>query len=448
LLKPALARGELTIIGATTIDEYRKHIETDAAFVRRFQPIMVEPSTVEDTIQIILERKTILENHHGVSISHEAIVQAATMADRYIADRHLPDKAIDVVDEAASALAIDEPSGNVTVEIISSMISQMTGIKVDQLAMQECARLVNMESELGKRVIGQHPAISALSRSVRRARSGLKDDKSPIGSFLFLGPTGVGKTEVCKALQEFLFDSDRQIIRLDMSEYMEKHNVSRMIGAPPGYVGYEEGGRLTEAVRRRPYSVVLLDEIEKAHSDVFNVLLQVLDDGRLTDGLGRTVDFRNTVIIMTSNIASSLITDTLTKLGDRCSQEILLEAAMPQVKRIFNPEFLNRLDEIVCFGQLSRPDLMTVLGLQLADLSDRLERQHGMSIELDDRSREFVLSQGYNREFGARPMKRAVRRLVEDPLADKLIRGEFERGALVSASVEGNALVFHSTRCR
>lgn len=439
-LKPALARGEITAIGATTLDEYR-HIEKDGALERRFQPVMVEPSSVEDTIEILRGRKKSLEDHHAVTISDDAIVAAAHAADRYITDRFLPDKAIDVIDEACSALAIDDPGTELKVEHINSKISQMTGIKLDKISQDEAKRLSKMEEALHERVIGQHMAISAVSRAVRRSRAGLKDPNTPIGSFLFLGPTGVGKTELTKALQAFLFDDERTIVRLDMSEYMEKHSVARMIGAPPGYVGYEEGGTLTETVRRKPYSVVLLDEIEKAHPDVFNVLLQVLDDGRLTDGQGRTVNFRNTIIIMTSNIGADRIMALLEKLGSDCSHEDLLNEVMPLVKLMFRPEFLNRLDEVVCFGQLTRDELKEVLKLQLNLLLKRIDAAHKLTMDLSADAREVILAAGYDPQFGARPMKRAVRRLLEDPMSEKIIDGTIKRGGAITVEAEGNLLV-------
>jgi ATP-dependent Clp protease ATP-binding subunit ClpC len=438
-LKPALARGEITAIGATTLDEYR-HIEKDGALERRFQPVTVDPSSVEDTIEILRGRKKSLEDHHAITISDEAIVSAAQMADRYITDRFLPDKAIDVIDEAGAALAIE-----LTSEHINSKISQMTGIKLDKLTADESERLSKMEDNLHERVIGQHMPISAVSRAVRRSRAGLKDPKTPIGSFLFLGPTGVGKTELTKALQAFLFDDERTIVRLDMSEYMEKHSVSRMIGAPPGYVGYEEGGTLTEAVRRKPYSVILLDEIEKAHPDVFNVLLQVLDDGRLTDGQGRTVSFKNTIIVMTSNIGADLIVAMLEKLGADCTHDDLLNAVLPLVQRMFRPEFLNRLDEIVCFGQLSKDELKEVLVLQLKDLLKRLDASHKVGLEMTDEARSIILDAGYDPKYGARPMKRAVRRLLEDPMSEKIIAGGIKRGAVVNVEADGKLLVLSCT---
>ncbi len=443
-LKPALARGEITAIGATTLDEYR-HIEKDGALERRFQPVTVDPSSVEDTIEILRGRKKSLEDHHAITISDEAVVSAAQMADRYITDRFLPDKAIDVIDEAGSALAIDFPGTELTAEHINSKISQMTGIKLDKLTADESARLSKMEDSLHERVIGQHQPISAVSRAVRRSRAGLKDPKTPIGSFLFLGPTGVGKTELTKALQAFLFDDERTIVRLDMSEYMEKHSVSRMIGAPPGYVGYEEGGTLTEAVRRKPYSVILLDEIEKAHPDVFNVLLQVLDDGRLTDGQGRTVSFKNTIIVMTSNIGADLIMGLLEKLGADCTHEDLLNGVLPLVQRMFRPEFLNRLDEIVCFGQLSKDELKEVLALQLKDLLKRLDASHKVGLDMTPAAQAIVLEAGYDPKYGARPMKRAVRRLLEDPMSEKIIDGSIKRGATVNVEADGKVLVLSCT---
>ncbi|HEY9787020.1 MAG TPA: ATP-dependent Clp protease ATP-binding subunit [Candidatus Obscuribacterales bacterium] len=435
-LKPALARGEITCIGATTLKEFRQHIEKDAALERRFQSITVEPSSVDESIEILRGRREKLEKHHDIKISDETLIAACQLAERYISDRYLPDKGIDVVDEAGSALAIDAPGTELKAEHIYAKISQMTGIKVDKLQSDEANRLAKMESKLHERVIGQHAAISAVSRAIRRARAGLKNPKLPIGSFLFLGPTGVGKTEVARALQEFLFDDERSLIKLDMSEYMEKHSVSKLIGAPPGYVGYEEGGRLTEAVRRRPYSVILWDEIEKAHPDVFNILLQIMDDGRLTDGQGRTVDFKNTINILTSNIGALAIIKLVEKYGSNCSHDAMLDEVMPSVKLTFNPEFLNRLDEIVCFTQLNEDDIKEILVLTLSDLRARLMDSHKLTIDVTKPAMSLLAVLGYDSTYGARPMKRAIRRHLEDPISESIINGSFPDGCHVVAHVQ------------
>ncbi|MBX6423550.1 ATP-dependent chaperone ClpB [Thermosulfurimonas sp. F29] len=547
MLKPALARGELHCIGATTIDEYRKHIEKDPALERRFQPVMVEEPSVEEAIAILRGLKEKYEVHHGVRITDSAIVAAVTLSHRYITDRYLPDKAIDLIDEAAAKLRIEidsmpmeideverkikqleiekvaleketdprarerlqkiesqleelrarademkrqwqeerevivkirnlkeridqlrieaqqaERKGdlNRVAEIIYGQIPQLekeleeenrrledlhrrhgrrflkeevdaedvalivarwTGIPVSRLLESEREKLLRMEERLKQRVVGQDHAISAIANAVRRARAGLKDPNRPIGSFMFLGPTGVGKTELAKALAEFMFDTEEAMIRIDMTEYMEKHAVSRLIGAPPGYVGYEEGGQLTEAVRRRPYSVILFDEIEKAHPDVFNILLQILDDGRLTDGKGRTVDFRNTIIIMTSNIGSQWIQEITV---DRQEME---RRVMEALRAHFRPEFLNRIDEIIIFNRLGREELMRIVDIQIRYLRERLSEKH-LTIELTDRAREWLANVGYDPVYGARPLRRAIQRHVEDPLAMKILAGEFAEG--------------------
>jgi ATP-dependent Clp protease ATP-binding subunit ClpB len=535
MLKPMLARGELRAIGATTLDEYRKHIEKDAALERRFQPVFVGEPTVSDTIAILRGLKERYEAHHGVRIRDAALVAAAVLSDRYISDRQLPDKAIDLVDEAASRLRmeidsspleldeadrrvrqleielaamgkesketrepverelaeakerrdglaarwskekealervkqimsrIDElkseaeraeragdlqrvaeirygelpelehelaerdgaiPEGEPMVkeevdeDDIAEVVARWTGIPVSRLLEGETEKLIHMEERLHERVVGQDEAVEAVANALRRARTGLQDPNRPIGSFIFLGPTGVGKTELARALAEFMFDDERAMVRLDMSEYQERHTVARLVGAPPGYVGYEEGGQLTEAVRRRPYSVVLLDEIEKAHQEVFDVLLQILDDGRLTDGQGRTVDFRNTVIIMTSNIRSS---------------EALTEH--------FRPEFLNRIDEIVVFKPLSREQLGEIVELQLTRLRERLA-ERGLGLELTDEAKELVAEAGWDPTYGARPLKRALQRLVENPLALRLLEGEFAEGDTVRVDGRDGELVF------
>lgn len=558
LLKPQLARGELRTVGATTLDEYRKHIEKDAALERRFQPVKVGEPTQEDAVAILRGLKDRYEVHHGVRIKDSALVAAATLSDRYITDRFLPDKAVDLIDEAASRLKIEldsvpteldqierqvmqlemerqalakesdeaskarlakveaemadfkeESSGllarwrnekevieaarevqerldslrteveqaqrigdltraseltygqipkaeaelsdaqarlaelqgtdgllkeEVTEEDIARVVANWTGIPVNRLQEGERAKLVKMESRLGERVIGQRPAIDAVSNAVRRARAGLQDEDRPIGSFLFLGPTGVGKTELSKALAEFLFDDEGAMVRIDMSEYMEKHAVSRLIGAPPGYVGYEEGGQLSEHVRRKPYSVVLFDEIEKAHPDVFNVLLQVLDDGRITDGQGRTVDFRNTVLIMTSNIGSQFILDE--------SNAEQREAKVTEALRgHFRPEFLNRIDETVIFDRLARGELNTIVDLQLERVKQRLNQQ-GLTLALTPEAKEFLGNQGYDPVYGARPLKRAIQKHLLDELSLQVLEGSFSEGDVISTQVEGGTLLF------
>ena len=561
LLKPQLARGELRTVGATTLDEYRKYIEKDAALERRFQPVKVgEPST-EDTVAILRGLKERYEVHHGVRIQDSAIVAAATLSDRYITDRFLPDKAVDLIDEAASRLKIEldsmpteidqierqvmqlemerqalaketdeasktrlqkveaemadlkeESSGlmarwrnekevidavrevqerldslrteieqaqrigdltraseitygqipdaekdledaearlaelqgsngllkeEVTEEDIARVVAAWTGIPVSRLQEGERAKLVKMESRLGERVIGQRKAIDAVSNAVRRARAGLQDENRPIGSFLFLGPTGVGKTELSKALAEFLFDDENAMVRIDMSEYMEKHAVSRLIGAPPGYVGYEEGGQLSEHVRRKPYSVVLFDEIEKAHPDVFNVLLQVLDDGRITDGQGRTVDFRNTVLIMTSNIGSQFIMDE-TNAEQR-------EAKVTEALRgHFRPEFLNRIDETVIFDRLERSELTTIVDIQLERVRTRLAKQ-GLGLALSEEAKEFIGNQGYDPVYGARPLKRAIQKHLLDELSLQVLEGSFVPGDVISAQVKEGKVTFEKS---
>ncbi len=548
MLKPMLARGELHAIGATTLDEYRKHIEKDAALERRFQPVMVSEPTVEDTISILRGLRERYEVHHGVRIKDSALVSAAVLANRYITDRFLPDKAIDLVDEAASRIrmeidsmpveldelerrilqleierealrketdegskarlealereladlkersaglkarweqekaaltdvgAIKEKIDRVRTEIeqaersydynraaqlkysdlarleqqlaeaerflteqkegalvkeevdeddVAEVVSRWTGVPVSRLMEGEVQKLLRMEDSIRMRVVGQDNAVASVARAVRRARAGLQDPNRPLGSFIFLGPTGVGKTELARALAEFLFDDEQAMVRIDMSEYMEKHTVSRLIGAPPGYVGYDEGGQLTEAVRRRPYSVILLDEIEKAHPDVFNVLLQVLDDGRLTDGQGRTVDFKNAVVIMTSNVGSSYITD-LAGVEDEKMQERVMDALRSQ----FRPEFLNRIDEVIVFSSLGREQIKSIVDIQLRGLSKRLEERR-VSLEVTESAKELLAVQGYDPIYGARPLKRTIQHKVVDPLALKLLGGEFQEGDTV-----------------
>ena len=556
LLKPALARGELRCIGATTLDEYRKRIEKDAALERRFQPVFVSQPTVADTIAILRGLKERYEVHHGIRIQDAALIAAATLSDRYVPDRFLPDKAIDLVDEAAAKIKMEvdsmpaeidavtrrlmqlqieaqalkkerDPASKarledvkrqiaeleesssamkaqwqrereiieqirkaqpeserlrreaelaqrkgdlgraaeitygaipelekkieelrktlakvqektsylreeVTDQDIAAIVSKWTGIPVAKMMQGEMHKLLHMEEELKKRVVGQEAAMEAVANAVRRSRAGLGDPNRPIGSFLFLGPTGVGKTELARALAEFLFDDERAMVRLDMSEYMEKHAVSRLIGAPPGYVGYDEGGQLTEPVRRRPYSVILFDEVEKAHGDVWNVLLQVLDDGRLTDGQGRTVNFKNTVIILTSNIGSAQIQAIEDRPGlePEARKDLVRRAVMEEVRRVFRPEFLNRLDEIVFFHRLDAAQLRNIVDIQLNRFAERLARRD-LVLEVTDRAKDVLAKEGWDPQYGARPLKRAIQRTLEDPLARKVLAGEFPAGTRV-----------------
>jgi ATP-dependent Clp protease ATP-binding subunit ClpB len=565
MLKPALARGELRAIGATTLDEYRKHIEKDAALARRFQPVLVDQPSVEATIAILRGLKERYEVHHGIRIRDAALVAAATLSNRYITERFLPDKAIDLVDEAASKIKMEidslpfeidqrerrlmqlrieeqalkrerddaskarlaelsreiaeqseqrdtaraqwlrekeiitqvrekqkkleelrareeqarrqsdfgkaaeilygsipaleketadargelarvqgETGGylkeEVTEEDIASVVAKWTGIPVSKMLEGEMQKLLRMEDELRRRVVGQDDALLAVANAVRRSRAGLSDERRPIGSFIFLGPTGVGKTETARALADFLFDDERAMIRIDMSEYMEKHSVSRLIGAPPGYVGYDEGGQLTEKVRRRPYSVVLFDEIEKAHPDVFNTLLQLLDDGRLTDGQGRTVDFKNTVIIATSNIGSDALARVEERTGDeeQTARE-LRRVAMDALGQHFRPEFINRIDETVVFRRLGRSQIRHIVDIQLASLRDRLGRR-GLSLDVRDEAKDKLAEVGFDPLFGARPLKRAIQRYLEDPLARRVLAGEFLPGTTILVSAEGDQL--------
>src|SRR5579863_887795 len=562
MLKPALARGELHCVGATTLDEYRKYIEKDAALERRFQIVMVDEPSVEDTIAILRGLKERYEVHHQVEITDPAIVAAATLSHRYITNRQLPDKAIDLIDEAAARIRMEIDSkpevldrlerriiqlkieqealkkeedqasrtrlttlrdtlsglekeyadleevwkaekaslqgaaqikeklertrldleqarrasdlarmaelqygkipelekqlaqaqrveattpqlvrNNVTEEEIATVVSKWTGIPVSKMLEGEKDKLLRMEQALEKRVVGQDEAVRIVSDAIRRSRAGLSDPRRPTGSFMFLGPTGVGKTELCKALAEFLFDTEEAMVRIDMSEFMEKHSVSRLIGAPPGYVGYEEGGYLTEAIRRRPYAVVLLDEVEKAHQDVFNVLLQVLDDGRLTDGQGRTVDFRNTVIIMTSNLGSQVIQE----LAGEGSYQRMKASVMEIVQQHFRPEFINRVDDIVVFHPLGTEQIRSIVEIQLGHLRRRLADRN-MELELDDKSRDLIAEAGYDPVYGARPLKRAIQQQIENPLAQRILRNEFQPGDRVRVSVRASELVFEKKR--
>src|SRR2546426_765648 len=482
LLKPALARGELRAIGATTLDEYRKHIEKDAALERRFQPVLVDQPSVEDTISILRGLRERYEVHHGVRIKDAALVAAAVLSNRYISDRFLPDKAIDLVDEAAAKLRTEIDSmpaeldeilrrtmqleierealkkekdaasrdrlaklvkEEVDEEDIAAVVSRWTGIPVSKLLEGEVQKLLHLEEELHRRVIGQDEAVTAVAEAVVRARSGLKDPNRPIGSFIFLGPTGVGKTELARALAAFLFDDERALVRIDMSEYQEKHTVARLIGAPPGYIGFEEGGQLTESVRRRPFSVILFDEIEKAHHDVFNVFLQILDDGRLTDGQGRTVDFKNTIVIMTSNIGSERI---LAYRGAFGGEEYarMKEAALEELRRAFRPEFLNRVDEVIVFHALSEEHLMKIVEIQLEHLRERLADRH-LTLEPTPEAERYLVRVGYDPVYGARPLKRAIQKHLETPLALLLVEGKIRDGerVLVDYDRAGQKLVFN-----
>ena len=504
MLKPALARGELQCVGATTLDEYRKYIEKNAALERRFQPVYVEEPSLEDAIEILRGLRPRYEAHHKITIADSALSAAAKLSQRYVSDRFLPDKAIDLIDEASSKLRIElegappelkemekevqyladqedsasqrddfqraaelraerlalqeknekardawlqreKLDGTVDEEDIAETVALMTGIPVTRMLEGESERLLNLEKSLGERVIGQKEAIAAISEAIRRARAGLKDPKRPIGSFIFLGPTGVGKTELARALTEYLFDDEDAMVRIDMSEYMDKHTVSRMVGAPPGYIGFDEGGQLTEAVRRRPYRVLLFDEIEKAHPDVFNVLLQLLEDGRLTDGQGRTVNFANTVVIMTSNLGTSHVQEdpvgflkTNTNGMDNHEIKRNVERALRQE---FRPEFLNRIDEIVIFKSLGREEIVQIVDLLVEEVQERLS-DRGISIELTERAKEWIAEKGFDPAFGARPLRRTVQRYVETPLARKVLAGEIgDGGRLTVDAVEGE-LVF------
>jgi ATP-dependent Clp protease ATP-binding subunit ClpC len=506
ILKPMLARGELQTIGATTLDEYRKHLEKDAALERRFQPIKVEEPTVPHTIEILKGLRDRYEAHHRVTITDQAIVAAANMADRYISDRHLPDKAIDLIDEAGSRLRIrrmqappdykeleDEIASvrkdkeeaieaqqferaaslrdrekelleqraakeaefqaegvdlfnEVTEESIAEVLALWTGIPVYKLTEEETAKLLRMEEELHKRVVGQHDAIKAVSQAIRRTRAGLKDPKRPSGSFIFLGPSGVGKTETAKTLAEFLFGDESALIQLDMSEYMEKHTVSRLVGSPPGYVGYDEGGQLTEAVRRKPFSVVLFDEIEKAHPDVFNTLLQILEDGRLTDAQGRTVDFKNTVIIMTSNLGTADLRKSSIGFGpadDAVTYEKMKAKVNEELKRHFRPEFLNRIDEVIVFAELTQAEVTEIVDLMIKRVQGQVESQ-GLGLELTPEAKLLLAKKGYDPTLGARPLRRAIQRHIEDALSEKILWKEFRAGETVLVDADGDEFVFRA----
>jgi ATP-dependent Clp protease ATP-binding subunit ClpC len=509
MLKPALAHGELQCVGATTLDEYRKFVERDKALERRLQPVYLGEPSIEATIEMLKGLRPRYEAHHKIKISDEALEAAAKLSQRYISDRHLPDKAIDLIDEAASKLRIDTESAppeiqslekrlkqltneeeaasqredyeqaaqlkaeklrlekeydkakkqwfkqekiseTVTAEHIAQLISNWTGIPVSQMLEGEAEKLLHMEESIHERLINQEEAVKAISEAIRRSRAGLKDPRRPIGSFIFLGPTGVGKTELARTLAWFLFGDENAMVRLDMSEYQEKHTVSRLIGAPPGYIGFEEGGQLTEAVRRRPYRVILLDEIEKAHPEVFNALLQLLDDGRLTDGHGRTVDFKNCVIIMTSNAGVELIRRE-TALGftrprdeakvQKQSYEAMKEKVMGEVKRTFRPEFLNRIDEIIVFHELTEKQLRDIVELMVKDLQKRLAERK-LKIELTEKAKSWLAKEGYDPTFGARPLRRVIERYVENPLSTRLLRGEFKEGDTVKVDLGDEGLTF------
>ena len=424
ILKEPLSRGKFQLIGATTLDEYREHVEKDSAFERRFQRVYVGEPTIEETIAILEGLREKLQEHHGISISDEAIGAAARLSERYIADRFLPDKAIDLVDEAASRLRVDGTGKTVTEAEIAGLVSQWTGIPAERMLEEERSRLANMEEVLHARVIDQDEGVRAIAEAVRHSRAGLSDPRRPIGTFLFLGPTGVGKTELAKTLAAFLFGSDNALLRIDMSEYMERHAVARLIGSPPGYVGYEEGGQLTEAVRRRPYQVVLFDEVEKAHPQVMNLMLQLLDEGRLTDGHGRTVDFRHTILIMTSNAGSEHFqTDE--------SEETIRKRVQDELRKFFRPEFLNRIDETIVFHPLSAEAIGKIVELKIDELNERLAEQR-IRLALTDEAKRVLAKEGYDPHYGARPLARALKRLVENPLARRIVAGEISEGDTVT----------------
>ncbi|PSO47883.1 MAG: chaperone protein ClpB [Cyanobacteria bacterium SW_9_44_58] len=473
LLKPALARGELQCVGTTTLDEYRQYIEKDAALERRFQPVMVDEPSVQQTIEILEGIRTPYEQYHKVKISLEALEAAAKLSDKYINDRQLPDKAIDLIDEAGSRLHLNhsmaEKSGEneesqeesdsqelpvVGLEEIAHIISSWTGVPVNKLTQAESELLLHLEDTLHERIIGQSEAVTAVSRAIRRARVGMKDEDRPIASFIFSGPTGVGKTELTKALAQYMFGDEEAMIRLDMSEYMDPQSVSKLIGSPPGFVGYDEGGQLTEQIRRRPYTVVLLDEIEKAHPDVFNSLLQILDEGHLTDAKGREVNFKNTLIIMTSNIGSKAIERGGGGLGFELDEEgegeytRIRNRIQEEMKDYFRPEFLNRVDEVIVFRQLNQEEVGEIADLLLKEISDRLKDQQGIELEVSDRFKDRVISEGYDVAYGARPLRRVLMRLLEDNLAQSILSGEIKEGdaAFVDTDEEGNIQVSQGSR--
>ena len=443
ILKPALGRGEVQIIGATTPEEYRRHIEKDAALERRFQPVKIAEPSRSDSLKMLGAVRQSLEKHHGVKISDAALTAAVDLSARYINDRFLPDKAIDLADEAAAHIRVSG-GGLVTAEDIAGIVSMWTGIPVANLSADETKRLRNMESILHRRVIGQNEAVTAVSRAIRRGRVGLSDPDRPIGSFLFLGPTGVGKTELCRALAEAVFGESDAMIRLDMSEYMEKHAVSKLIGSPPGYVGYEDGGQLTERVRRKPWSVVLFDEIEKAHEDVWGILLQIMDDGRLTDSAGRVVSFRNTIIVMTSNVGAKSISDGRPRMGftpDGGDEAQLMRARInEELRRTFKPEFLNRIDETIVFRRLSRAEIRSIAERMLLTVAERFKAL-GMTLSVPDQVVDFLAERGYDEKYGARPLRRAIRSMIEDKAAELMLTDSLGRGDTVQARIDGNELI-------
>ena len=443
ILKPALGRGEVQIIGATTPEEYRRHIEKDAALERRFQPVKIAEPSRSDSLKMLGAVRQSLEKHHGVKISDAALTAAVDLSARYINDRFLPDKAIDLADEAAAHIRVSG-GGLVTAEDIAAVVSLWTGIPVANLSADETKRLRNMESILHRRVIGQNEAVTAVSRAIRRGRVGLSDPDRPIGSFLFLGPTGVGKTELCRALAEAVFGESDAMIRLDMSEYMEKHAVSKLIGSPPGYVGYEDGGQLTERVRRKPWSVVLFDEIEKAHEDVWGILLQIMDDGRLTDSAGRVVSFRNTIIVMTSNVGAKSISDGRPRMGftpDGGDEAQLMRTRInEELRRTFKPEFLNRIDETIVFRRLSRAEIRSIAERMLLTVAERFKAL-GMTLSVPDQVVDFLAERGYDEKYGARPLRRAIRSMIEDKAAELMLTDSLGRGDTVQARIDGNELI-------
>lgn len=515
ILKPSLARGDFQVIGATTLNEYRKYIEKDAALERRFQPVKVGEPTPEQAVQILKGLRDSYEAHHKVKITDEAINAAVTLSSRYIADRYLPDKAIDLIDEGASkvrlasltspdnvkeledeiadyekekASAINEQdferaarlrdeqkelqtklddakkkwqeqqkgnSGEVTAEDIAKIVSEWTGVPVVQLTKEESERLLNMENVLHERVIGQSEAVTAIAKAIRRGRVGLKDPRRPVGSFIFLGPTGVGKTELCKALAEAMFGDENAMLRLDMSEYMEKHTVSKLIGSPPGYVGFEEGGQLTEKVRRKPYSVVLFDEIEKAHPDVFNMLLQILEDGRLTDSQGRTVDFKNTIIIMTSNVGARLITEKQSSLGfnsenenaEESEKKDIKELVTGELRKVFRPEFLNRVDDIIVFNKLNKDEIKQIAVKMLKTLENRLDKMN-IKISFTDNAISEIADKGFDENYGARPLRRAIQNEIEDPLSEQMLEGKVKDGAVVTCDFADGQFTFTTANAK
>jgi len=424
MLKEPLSRGKFQMIGATTLDEYREHIEKDSAFERRFQKILVEEPTIDETVAILEGLREKLQEHHHITIADEAIGAAARLSERYIAERFLPDKAIDLIDEAASRLRVNGTGDTVTEAEVAGLVAQWTGIPAERMLEEERSRLSNMEEALHARVIDQDQGVRAVAEAVRHSRAGLSDPRRPIGTFLFLGPTGVGKTELAKSLAAFLFGSDNALLRIDMSEYMERHAVARLIGSPPGYVGYEEGGQLTEAVRRRPYQVVLFDEVEKAHPQVMNLMLQLLDEGRLTDGHGRTVDFRHTILIMTSNAGSEHFQSDDT-------EEAIHKQVREEVRKLFRPEFLNRIDETIIFHPLSEQAIGKIVDLKVDELNRRLAEQE-MHLTLTAEAKRVLAKEGYDRRYGARPLARAMKRLIENPLASKIVDGELAEGDRIS----------------